>query len=147
MIKHDRSPRISLEGGYEKLDQLHSRTNLLRFHVFLICTYFINKNSSSPLGLILLFLFSFYNLKIGMVGCRHSSVDSSAPTILPPWARVPRTPYMLFSFLVFVLYLSCEKNENKQKETGFGPCLKKYWHGPPIHTKKNSSVARCWNKK
>ena len=29
---------------------------------------------------------------------------------------------MLSSFIVkFVPYLSCEKNENKQKEAGFGP--------------------------
>ena len=28
---------------------------------------------------------------------------------------------MHFLFKVFVLYLSCEKNENKQKEAGFGP--------------------------
>ena len=54
-------------------------------------------------------------------GCHHSSVDSSAPTILPPWVRVPSTPYMFLSFIVkFVLYLSYEKNENKQKEAGFG---------------------------
>ena len=32
---------------------------------------------------------------------------------------------MLLSFIVFVLYLSCEKNENKQKEAGFGPFFKK----------------------
>ena len=32
---------------------------------------------------------------------------------------------MLLLFIVFVLYLSCEKNENKQKEAGIGPFLKK----------------------
>ena len=55
------------------------------------------------------------------MGCRHSSVDSSVPTILLPQVQVPSTPSMLFSFIVSVLYLSCEKNENKQKEAGFGP--------------------------
>ena len=56
------------------------------------------------------------------MGCRQSSVDLSAPTIMPPQVRVPRTPYMLLSFIVkFVLYMSCEKNENKQKEAVFGP--------------------------
>ena len=30
------------------------------------------------------------------VGCRHSSVDSSAPTILLPLVRVPSTPSMLY---------------------------------------------------
>ena len=52
----------------------------------------------------------------------YSSVDSSTPTILPPWVRIPCTPSTLLSSIVkFVLYLSCEKNENKQKEAGLGP--------------------------
>ena len=52
-------------------------------------------------------------------------MDSSAPTILPPRVRVPSTPSMLLSFIVFGLYLSCEKGENKLKEVGFGPLFKK----------------------
>ena len=52
-------------------------------------------------------------------GCRHSSVDLSVPTILPPWVQIPSTPSMLLSFIVIVLYLSCEKNKNKQKEAIF----------------------------
>ena len=32
----------------------------------------------------------------------------------------PKHTIYAFSFIVFVLYLSCEKNENKQKEAGFG---------------------------
>ena len=56
---------------------------------------------------------------------RYSSADPSVPTMLPPQARVPSTPSMLLSFKVkFVLYLSCEKNENKQKEVQFGSFLK-----------------------
>ena len=55
------------------------------------------------------------------LGCRHSSADSSVPTILLPRVQVPSAPSRLFSFIVFVLYLSGEKNENKLKETGFGP--------------------------
>ena len=59
-------------------------------------------------------------------GCRHSSVDSSAPSNLPPWVWVPSTPSMLFSiYNVQIVYLSfeleCEKKENKQKEAGL--CL------------------------
>ena len=47
---------------------------------------------------------------------RYSSADPSVPTMLPPQARVPSTPSMLLSFKVkFALYLSCEKNENKQR--------------------------------
>ena len=57
-------------------------------------------------------------------------MDSSAPSILPPWVRVPSTPSTLFSiYIVQIVYLSfeleCEKNENKQKEAGIGPFLKK----------------------
>ena len=58
-------------------------------------------------------------------GCHHNSVDLSAPTILLPRVRVPGTPSTLLSFTtVFVLYLSCEKNENKQKEAAFDPFFK-----------------------
>ena len=46
-------------------------------------------------------------------------MDLSAPTILRPQVRIPSTPSMLLSFIV--VYLLCEKNENKQKEAGFGP--------------------------
>ena len=58
-----------------------------------------------------------------MMGCRHSSMDLSVPTILLPRVRVQSIPSMLLSIVVFVLYLSSEKNENKQKEAGFGPFL------------------------
>ena len=52
-------------------------------------------------------------------------MDLSSPTILPPQVRVPSTPSMLLPFIVkFVLFLSREKNKNKQKEAGFGPFLK-----------------------
>ena len=54
-------------------------------------------------------------------GWHTSSVDLSAPTILPPKVLVPSTPSMLLSFIVVVLYLSCEKNENNQKEAVIGP--------------------------
>ena len=76
------------------------------------------------------------------MGCRHSSVDSSVPTILPPQVSVPSKPSMHLSFIVFVLHLSCEKDENKQKVAGFGPFLKK--HGatyPHINT-----IGRLWAK-
>ena len=48
-------------------------------------------------------------------------MDSSAPTILMPPVRVTSTFSTLLSLIVFALYLSFEKNENKQKEAGFGP--------------------------
>ena len=52
-------------------------------------------------------------------------MDLSVPTILPPWVQDPSTSSILFSFTVFVLYLSCENNENKLKEAGLGPFLEK----------------------
>ena len=62
------------------------------------------------------------------VGCRHCSVDSSVPSILPPRVRLPSMPSTLFSIIVkFVLYLSmwCEKRTKiNKKEAGFGPFLK-----------------------
>ena len=36
----------------------------------------------------------------------------------------PKHTIYAFSFIVFVLYLSFEKNENKHKEVGFGPFFK-----------------------
>ena len=58
-------------------------------------------------------------------GVPPSSVDSSAPTILPPWVRVPSTLFTLLSFIVFVLYLPCEKNKNKEKRGRVWPIFKK----------------------
>ena len=56
------------------------------------------------------------------MGGRHSSVVSSAPTILRPQVRIPSTPSMLFQFVLLKLYR--ENDENKQKEAGIGPFLK-----------------------
>ena len=61
------------------------------------------------------------------MGCRHSSVGSSVPSILPPRVQLPSTPSLLLSSIVkFVLYLSlhCEKNENKQKRGRVWPIFK-----------------------
>ena len=63
--------------------------------------------------------------QIQTLGCHHSSLDLSAPTILLPRVRVPSSSSTLLSFIVFVLYLLCEKNKNKQKEARFGTFLKK----------------------
>ena len=53
-----------------------------------------------------------------LLGCHHSSMDSSVlPISLPRFESKAHHQ----SFLVkFVVYLSCEKNENKEKEVGFG---------------------------
>ena len=62
-------------------------------------------------------------MELGNIGCRHSSVDSSAPSNLQPRVRIPSTISMLYLLLVtFGLYSSfhCEKNEKKTKRGWFG---------------------------
>ena len=80
------------------------------------------------------------------MGCRHSSVDSSRPSILPPPFRLPSMPSMLLSFrnsqicVLFVLHY--EKNEHKHKEAGFG-LFKKVDFKVERHEKKQE---RIYNK-
>ena len=78
-------------------------------------------------------------------GCRHSSVDSSAPTILTPWVQIPSTTSMVLSFIVVMIDLSCEKNKNKQKEAGLGPFLKKNFKPlkPFLFIKFISTIWKC----
>ena len=45
----------------------------------------------------LLRILSLTALVRSCLGCRHSSVDSSAPSILPPGVRVPRTTTFSFN--------------------------------------------------
>ena len=45
-----------------------------------------------PLQILLQSLEQFCFIKIFFLGCRHSLVDSSLPTILSPRVRVPSTP-------------------------------------------------------
>ena len=64
------------------------------------------------------------------LGCCHSSVDSSAPSIMLPQVRVPSTPSMLFSiYIKFKLY-NCNlnwnvKRTNINKKRPIGPFLTK----------------------
>ena len=70
------------------------------------------------------------SLKMSQPGCRHSSGDSSVPTILSPRVRVPNTPSTLSSIIVFVQYLSCGIDENKQERPVLARFYKKiYQHG------------------
>ena len=59
--------------------------------------------------------------------CRHtSSVDSSAPSILPPRVRVPSTRSTLFMVKFCTTSSLCwEKDENKQKRGRVWPIFKK----------------------
>ena len=64
----------------------------------------------------------------GFHGASYSSVDQSATTILLPLVQIESTTYTLFSIiwkLKLYLLFECEKTENKQKEAGSGPYLKK----------------------
>ena len=56
------------------------------------------------------------------LGYRHSSVDSSAPSILPYWVRVPSTPSMLLSIRYSQI---CVCIVNITKRNVFSPFLKK----------------------
>ena len=65
-------------------------------------------------------------------GCHHSSVDSSAPSILQPRVQVPWTPSTLFfnlhcSNCLLAIWIGMWKKENKQKEAVIGPFLKKIY--------------------
>ena len=88
-----------------------------------------------------------------ILGCRHSSVDSSAPSIMPPRVRLPSTPSMLLSFIVkFVLYLSllCEKNENKPKRGRVWPILKKQrqnWVSRVVNNYRKSVFRFNWKSR
>ena len=60
-----------------------------------------------------------------MLGCCHSSVDSSAPTILQPWVQVPAHHlcfYHLQSNLCYICLL--KRTEINEKEAGFLPFFK-----------------------
>ena len=48
------------------------------------------------------------------MGCRHSSVDSSGPSILLPLVWVPSTPLMILVICVWIV--ACGKYENELKK-------------------------------
>ena len=71
-----------------------------------------------------------HNSKVGTntkyVDC-YSLVDSPALSVLQSRVRTPSIPSKLFPFIVYYtkLIIVLKKDENKQKEAGFGPHLKK----------------------
>ena len=82
------------------------------------------------------------------MGHRHSSVDSSAPSILPPQVWVPSTPSLLFSiYIVQIVHLSfeldCENDETKQKEAGIGLFKKQIIDREPNMSFYNGSLKGC----
>ena len=62
--------------------------------------------SINPLGVRFLLLrlskrdFFQHKIEVGLLGCRRSSVDSSAAYILSPLVRIPSTPFMLLSIWI-----------------------------------------------
>ena len=77
--------------------------------------------------------------------CCHSSVDLSAPSILLPRVRVPSILSMLLS--IYIWFLSCKKDENKQKRPEWAHLKKiaykylvNFWQfWKPSHFKKKNS--------
>ena len=61
-------------------------------------------------------------VKRSISGCRHSSVDSSAPSILLPRVQVPSTPSM---FLSIYIDLCHEEKTKINKKAGIGPFFKR----------------------
>ena len=72
----------------------------------------------------------------------HSSVDSSAPTILPAWVRVPSTPSTLYHCKSNLCYIFLGKRTKINKnEAGFSPFLTKSWVASFFHLE---SVVKFW---
>ena len=65
------------------------------------------------------------------MGGRHSSVVSSAPTILRPWVRIPCTPFTLFSICIIEIAMRKITKINKKR-----PGL--------AHFKKQPSINQRW---
>ena len=66
-------------------------------------------------------------------GFRHSSVDSSAPSIQLPQDQVPsKQSSIIYSKICAIFVLELWKNENKQKEVRFGPFKKTRIVYPPL---------------
>ena len=59
------------------------------------------------------------------LGCRHSSVDSSAPSIRLPRVRVPSTPSMLFSIYICHLNWNVKRTKINKKRPGLAHFKKK----------------------
>ena len=71
------------------------------------------------------------NLRLNWKGCRHSSVEQSVPTILPPGFESQANHlslYIIYSQFCAIFVIVLWKEQNKQKEAGFGPFLKKEWN-------------------
>ena len=59
-----------------------------------------------------------------LMGCHHNSVDSSVPSILPPWVRVPNIPSTLLSIYIDLCHV--EKTKINKKEASIGPFKKHF---------------------
>ena len=59
------------------------------------------------------------------LGWRHSSVDLSAPSILPPRVRVTSTPSILLS-----IYIELCRGKDENKQNGQDWHIKSLWSQP-----------------
>ena len=97
--------------------------------ISLLSTRKFRKNLGNAKKLYLTRVWLFVKQRFGGGWCRHSSVDLSPLSILPPQVWLPSTPSMLLSFKVkCVLYLSLQcgnRTKINEKEAGFGPFFNK----------------------
>ena len=92
--------------------------------------FWMKKNIIMKLGSTLWWETVYEQRLLIFMGGRHSSVVSSAPTILLPRVWIPSTPSTLFQF---VIDLWCEKDENKWKRGRDWPIFKKTRTKPKIN--------------
>ena len=60
---------------------------------------------------------NFSDLKVLYEGCRHSSVDSSMPSKLPPWVWFSSPKHTIYPNIKFIELCNVEKTK-KIKEAG-----------------------------
>ena len=108
----------------------HTQSNQHKGRCSYSSTRYLSLTSNYPQPIDVYFLSL---LRTEQLGCCHSSVDSSMPSILPPRVRVPSTPFTLLS--IYIWTVSRWKDDNKPKEAHF--------------LKKNRTILQtnhCWGQ-
>ena len=92
--------------------------------------------------------FTIVMLKMDDQGGRHSSVVSSAPTILRPLVWIPITPYTLFSICIIEIVMR-ESTKINKKGPGLGQkwsiSKKQYNFYSKFNVKKYLFNIKCWD--
>ena len=76
------------------------------------------------------------------MGCRHSSVDLSAPSILLPWVKVPSGDLRFYQIIIELC--DVEKTKMSKKQAGIGP-LKELLHHCHVLCRSGDSNAQPFN--